>query len=185
MKSNFELISFNETEQNLVLSQLISGGQTGADQAGLFIGEKYGMKTGGTAPQGFKTLVGFNPTLLRDRFHLVESLSPSYKIRTWANVRNSDATIRLATSFESPGEICTKNACVKYDKLVFDVDLKREKEEEYIAKTIDDFINFLSINQIQILNVAGNADRFPRNGFGNHFNSAFSFLDRAFSKLYS
>ena len=39
---------------------IISGGQTGADMAGLMAAKKVGFNTGGFAPKGFKTELSSN-----------------------------------------------------------------------------------------------------------------------------
>jgi RNA polymerase sigma factor (sigma-70 family) len=41
-----------------MVRKVISGGQTGADQAGLFAAEAFGIETGGWMPKGFLTLAG-------------------------------------------------------------------------------------------------------------------------------
>lgn len=74
------------------LSRVISGGQSGADRAGLEVARALGIPTGGTAPKGWRTEYG--PDLdLRDVFGLVESESLGYDARTLANVRGSDGTV--------------------------------------------------------------------------------------------
>jgi len=39
----------------MILHKIISGGQTGADRAGLVVGKSLGLEIGGTAPKGWKT----------------------------------------------------------------------------------------------------------------------------------
>ena len=129
---------------------MISGGQTGADQAGLAAAERFGIETGGHAPKGWKTKNGPNPTLLRGRYGLVESKG-DYKVRTWENVKNSDATIRLCYSFETPGEKCTLNAIEKYERPHYDVALWSIEPADILAE-------WLIENQVEILNVAGNTN---------------------------
>jgi hypothetical protein len=173
------LIQFDEDICHL--RKIISGGQTGADVAGLFIAEEFGIETGGTAPLGYRTLAGNNPKLLKDRFKLEESNKRNYQVRTALNAKNSDGTIRLATNFNSPGEICTLNAISKYKKPYFDIDLKTINTQEAIEQQYASFKKFLISNQIQILNVAGNADRNPF--FGKHFELSCEVLFTFFSLL--
>ena len=66
---------------NLLPEKVISGGQTGADQAGLIAAEKAGITTGGWMPKGFRTLDGPNPGLAA-RFGLREHPSEEYPPRT-------------------------------------------------------------------------------------------------------
>lgn len=172
----------------LRLRQVISGGQTGADQAGLYAAHLCGIKTGGFAPQGFRTLAGNNPMMLKEEFGLEETTQRNYQVRTAMNVKAADATIRLASNFNSPGEICTMNAIRKYGKPFIDIDLKKIDEchqssrDEYIKLKVAEVIQFLIANQVTILNVAGNADRSHASGFGFHFHEASAFLSKVFSK---
>jgi hypothetical protein len=73
------------------LEKIISGGQTGADRAGLEAGRRLGYATGGTAPKGFMTAKGPDPTL--KVFGVVEHASSKYPPRTIANALNSDGTV--------------------------------------------------------------------------------------------
>ena len=137
----------------MLLEMIISGGQTGADQAGLFAAKKYKIKTGGFAPEGWMTLNGPNPKLLRDKFGLAELKGGHYPQRTWANVIISDGTIRFAVTFRTAGEKCTKQAITYCNKPYLDIDLKTEdeREPEKVAKWIEK-------HSIVVLNIAGNSE---------------------------
>jgi hypothetical protein len=93
----------------------ISGGQTGADQAGLAVARKFGLKTGGFMPKGWKTLEGSRPDIA-ELYGMTEHSSPDYRERTWANVELADATIIVVQKQSSPGEICTARAVRHYNK---------------------------------------------------------------------
>lgn len=127
-----------------------SGGQTGADQGGLFAGKKSGLKTGGWAPFGWKTETGPAPWLGTE-YGLKEHPSSRYQKRTEANVANTDGTIRFAISFYTAGEICTLRAIEKHKKTHIDV---------HIAVPIPtiDVITWIINNDIKRLNVAGNRE---------------------------
>lgn len=129
------------------LRKVISGGQTGADMAGLVIAKEFGIETGGWAPRGWLTSDGPNRKLL-EGYGLIES-DGDYKRRTWENVRDSNATLRLAISFNTPGEKCTFNAIEKYKKPWLDVNLLE-------PRPIHEVIEFLVFVQPSILNIAGN-----------------------------
>lgn len=135
----------------LELRKVISGGQTGADQAGLVVAARFGLETGGTMPKGFKTLDGGRPDLAR-RYGLSEHASDSYVPRTFQNAMDGDGTVRLAGKFSSRGEVCTLQACRKYDKPCFDVDLSD-------PPPVADFLNWLVEKKVKVLNVAGNAEQ--------------------------
>ena len=133
------------------LVKIISGGQTGADQAGLQVAEAFGIPTGGWAPKGWITSRGPNPNLLRDRFKLQEHPG-GYPARTFANAKESDGTIRLAYDFTTAGERCTLNGIREAGRPHFDVDLAHPRPAEEAVAWIREY-------GIRILNVAGNRER--------------------------
>ena len=95
------------------LHTVLSGGQTGADRAGLECAKALGLKTGGTAPKGYRTDAG--PDLTLKDLGLVESFSSGYPIRTSQNVKDSDATVWFGRT-DSPGYKCTLRATVVHSK---------------------------------------------------------------------
>lgn len=127
--------------------KIISGGQTGADQAGLAIAKDLGFETGGWAPKEWKTSKGPQQRLL-ESFNLKES-DLGYRGRTHENVRDSNATIRLAVNFETPGELCTMQAINSCKKPWIDINLLDPRPEREI-------IEFLVMVKPSILNIAGN-----------------------------
>lgn len=94
---------------------IVSGGQTGVDQAGLHAAFTHGITTGGWAPNGWITSIGPNQALLRDKFGLKEHRG-GYRPRTLANVKDSDVTVIISRVWNSPGTILTKNGCMKHAK---------------------------------------------------------------------
>jgi len=133
----------------MLIEKVISGGQCGADQAGLAAAKFHNIPTGGLAPYKYMTTEGENPGL-KPLYGLKES-SGSYKDRTWSNVFASDATIRLAVDFNSPGEKCTMNAIINYGRPFFDVPLQQA------PKYIDATVNWILKNDFKIINIAGNS----------------------------
>ena len=128
-----------------MVKKIISGGQTGGDFGGLLAGKKLGIETGGTAPKGYRTDIGPNPSL-KD-FGLVEHSDWNYKPRTIENVKNSNATVWFGNT-DSPGAKLTLGTCKKLGKNAF---VNIETPER--LKQLLDFYN------IQILNVAGNREK--------------------------
>lgn len=135
-----------------MISKVISGGQTGADVAGVRAAKACGIETGGWMTLGFKTLAGPRPEYAEE-FGMKEHSSPAYPSRTYANARDSDGTMRFAVDWSSYGEICTQNAIDYYDKPQFDVDVANIE-----STSIDDAIRWIINNQIKVLNVAGNSE---------------------------
>lgn len=81
--------------------RVISGGQTGADRAALEAARSVNVPTGGTAPQGFVTAKGRDPSL-RQLFGLNElilaqkkriSVGTMYALRSQRNVDDANATV--------------------------------------------------------------------------------------------
>lgn len=138
----------------MTLKKIISGGQTGADISGLIVAKKFGLETGGWMPKGFKTQAGPRPDYA-ETYGLQEHGSESYVPRTFANVKDSDGTIRIAGDLESPGERCTLKAIRQYRRPYFDVDLIDAYPLE--ARAIEAAV-WIQKNQITVLNVAGNSE---------------------------
>lgn len=133
------------------LIRIVSGSQTGADQAGLYAAKECGLETGGWCPKGCPTTNGLNPSLI-EKFGLKETESSKYPPRTFANAKDSDGTIRIAQDFDSKGEQLTLLAINQYCKPYLDIHLKKLLPTKEVAAWILD-------NDIKILNVAGNSER--------------------------
>lgn len=129
--------------------RVISGGQTGADQAGLAAAKMCCIPTGGWMPKGFLTSSGPDPDLARE-FGLKEHAG-GYSDRTGANVRDSDATIRFAASFQTYGERCTLRWLLQFGKPYLDVNVAAPPPPRKVA-------DWLAANRVRVLNVAGNSE---------------------------
>lgn|SRR3954469_5860555 len=158
-----------------MLRKVISGGQNGADQAGIMVAKQFGLETGGHIPKGFRTFFGPDPSLAE--YGLVETVSDTYPPRTKRNVENSKATVRFASNFASPGERLTLRFCNEMERAHTDVELNGQ---HYDAKA-QALAGFIVANNIDILNVAGNADTDKR--YGKHFYDTREILMKAFTIL--
>ena len=128
-------------EIDIPVRKIIAGGQTGIDRMGLEVARDLGYETGGTAPKGFKTENGSDPSLAD--FGLVESTSTDYTVRTEKNVVDSDGTV-LFGNMNSPGSLET-------------VQLLKKHKKPYITNpTVEELIDWFNENNIEVLNVAGN-----------------------------
>ncbi|KAH3765333.1 Circularly permutated YpsA SLOG family [Pelomyxa schiedti] len=78
-------------QQRRLALKVISGGQTGADRAGLEAARQLNLATGGFAPKGWLTEDGPDPGLAN--FGLTQANASGYPARTKMNVDASDATI--------------------------------------------------------------------------------------------
>ena len=124
--------------------KIISGGQSGSDQGGLFGARDAGFPTGGYAPSRFYTEDGPRPALLLD-FGLVDS-GLNYVGRTRLNARNSDFTIWFG-NVDSPGGVATKREVLKAKKVFFDASYA---SPERIAEVLSHSQN--------AVNIAGNRE---------------------------
>ena len=142
----------------MTLKKIISGGQSGADLSGLIAAKSCGIPTGGTMPNGWRTLDGSKPEYA-EQFGMVEHTAWSYVPRTFQNVKESSGTIRFAYNFESSGEKCTLKAIKQYERPYFDVKIKDPAvfsvNELQHPKNVAEWI---VANKIEILNVAGNSE---------------------------
>lgn len=96
--------------------KVISGGQTGVDQAALRAAKRLGIPTGGWMPFGWTTEAGPRPDF-EDLYGMVECQKPGYPVRTRANILNSDATIWLEP-IGSRGYWSTLNAAARHGRTI-------------------------------------------------------------------
>ncbi|MCU0350505.1 MAG: putative molybdenum carrier protein [Flavobacterium sp.] len=133
-------------KKELVLEAFWSGGQYGADLAGLVAGKILGFKTGGTAPKGYRVCNydgsdGSNPDL--KNYGLVEHSSKEYPPRTKQNVQDTDATLWVGYEHSRGGKLTIKTC--------------KELGRDYIINpTSTELRNFVIEHQVKVLNVAGN-----------------------------
>lgn len=123
--------------------QIISGGQTGADQGALVGAKQIGIKTGGWMPRGFLTEAGPCPALA-PLYGMQEHPSPKYPPRTRQNVKDADGTVWVGGSTGLDiGFQCTYNAVERYGKPFL-----RDPDPITLRQWVETW-------HIQILNVAG------------------------------
>lgn len=95
-----------------MIEQIISGGQTGVDQAAWRTAKSVGIPTGGWMPRGFLTEDGKRPEFA-ELYGAKEHSDPGYPMRTYQNVHDSHGTVWLG-SVASAGYKCTHSATRKY-----------------------------------------------------------------------
>ena len=130
-----------------MLTKIISGGQTGADQGGLRAGKLLALDTGGTAPPGWITDTGKAQILLCN-YGLVEGAPDPRKFpkRTKRNILDSDGTV-IFGNVQSPGSRLTAALCYKENKPCI------------VNPTIANFRQWIIDEGVKVLNVAGNRER--------------------------
>lgn len=154
--------------------RVISGGQTGVDQAALRAARTAGLETGGTAPKGWRTLDGPAPWLAE--YGLVQHPRfYTYPPRTEENIRSACLTLRIAKDWRSPGERLTARLAEQFMKPIVDVHPRtldvfdmgaviQYKQWAMARMTPHKFANWLFVSMadtlpVAVLNVAGNSER--------------------------
>jgi hypothetical protein len=130
------------------LDRVISGGQTGADQAGLEAAARLGIPTGGVMPKGFLTEDGPRSDLAAC-YGLVEAGPPAYPERTERNVLLADGTAMFAAE-SSPGSRLTVDLCRQHGKPCLKI-----PHDLPIPEAAMRLRRWLEANAIRTLNVAG------------------------------
>jgi hypothetical protein len=129
---------------------IISGGQTGADRAGLEVARKFSIATGGVAPLGYRTQAGSDLSL--QQFGLSEDTTTNYASRTKKNVLLADATLVFSTLPVSTGSALTINLCIAHQKPYLLVPLP-------VIESPTAIVEWIEKHQVRVLNIAGNRQR--------------------------
>ncbi len=133
------------------MKRIISGGQTGADIAGVKWAKANGLETGGWMPYGFRTDDGKRPEYA-ELYGMRQHPDWRYPPRTELNVKESDGTV-IFGNHKSPGSVLTFNLCRKHERPCLIV--------PYPGTPTDHVMNFgswLRAWKIRTLNVAGNRE---------------------------
>ena len=138
-----------------MLRKIISGGQTGADRAGLDFAIETGLEHGGYVPRGRKAEDG----RIDDRYNLVELSTTSYPARTGRNIEESDGTVIFSLErLLSGGTKLTWGLAKKFGKPllhIYDAPKERISNPDSLCLEVQALTDFLRSNKIEVLNVAG------------------------------
>lgn len=96
----------------MIPRKITSGGQTGADRAGLDFALANQIPVGGWCPKGRRAEDGVVPR----RYQLQEHSDAAYQPRTIENIKDSDLTVVFARSPVSPGSRFTLSQCRRHGK---------------------------------------------------------------------
>ncbi len=130
-----------------MIKKIISGGQTGADQAALDAAIKLDIPHGGWIPKGKITENG----PLSDKYQLDEMPTASYEERTEKNIIDSDGTLIVSHGRLTGGSALTRELAMENGKHWLHIDLNKISQFDAAMK-----INkWLSEKYIEVLNVAG------------------------------
>lgn len=132
----------------LLVHKIISGGQTGVDRAALDAALQTKFPCGGKCPKDRKSEDGCIP----DFYPLKEMSSHDYRVRTKANIADSNGTLIITRRKPEGGTLLTVNAALKTGRpvLVIDVDLAPSLEE-----TTKEITQWCIKHSIITLNIAG------------------------------
>lgn len=148
-----------------IFAKIISGGQTGADIAGVRGAKLLSIPTGGSMPKGWETLDGPHPEYA-ELYGMTEHEKYGYPPRTAQNVKDSDLTIRIAVNLCSAGEVCTLNACKKFHKENLDFHLSKPlamPHRDKIALEAHKLLCYRErLERPLIINIAGNSEKTAR-----------------------
>jgi hypothetical protein len=133
-----------------MIRKIISGGQTGADQAALDAAIKLGIPHGGWIPRGRLTEKG----PLSTKYNLKEMPGTSYASRTEQNVIDSDGTLIISHGELTEGSDYTRKMALKHQRPWLHINLN--KTPAFKAATL--ISAWVTENTIEILNVAGSRE---------------------------
>ncbi len=113
-----------------MIKKIISGGQTGADQAGLDAAIKLDIPHGGWIPKGRLT----ENSPLPDKYQLDEMPTISYIDRTEQNVVDSDGTLIVSHGKLTGGSKLTRELAMENGQTWLHIDLNRTSQFDAAVK---------------------------------------------------
>lgn len=131
-----------------MVTKIISGGQTGADRAGLDVALELGLAIGGWVPRGRRAEDGIVPLKYAG---LAETTSDSYEERTRYNVRDSDATLIFCFGPLAGGSALTASLARSLGRPLLVLDLEQCAAGEAVSL----LRRWLDRERPGVLNVAG------------------------------
>jgi len=130
-----------------MIRKIISGGQTGADQAALDAAIKLGIAHGGWIPKGRLTEKG----PLSSKYDLNEMPATGYASRTEQNVIDSNGTLIISHGKLTEGSDYTRKMALKHHRPWLHINLNKTPA----FKAANLISSWITENTIEILNVAG------------------------------
>ena len=126
---------------------IISGGQTGADQAALDAAITLGIPHGGWLPKGRKTEAGPLPL----RYKLRELGSSRYRERTEKNILSACGTLIISFGPLAGGSALTEALAIRHGRPFLHIDLELI-ESNQATEIVEQWISSMAL---QVINVAG------------------------------
>ena len=124
--------------------RIVSGGQTGVDQAAHQLACELGLPMGGWCPKGRLAEDGTIPA----HFPLQETDSDLPKVRTELNVIDSDGTLVLTVGDPRDGTPLTETLAQRHGRPLLVMDMEQ-------PAAVDAFRQWVAQHEVRVLNVAG------------------------------
>jgi len=131
----------------MALHKIISGGQTGADIAGIDAAVANGIPYGGWLPKGRKTEIG----PLDEKYKMVAMVTGGYLKRTKQNVIDSDGTVILTHGRLTGGSKKTSDFAVALNRPWLHLNMLELSVDDAVTRLLD----WIKQYDIGVLNVAG------------------------------
>ena len=135
------------------LTQVVSGGQTGVDRAGLDAAIFHGIPHGGWCPEGRRAEDGRIP----NQYVLKETTSRNYAVRTEQNVIDSDGTLILFEDPISRGTGLTAKYARQHRRQLYKLDIIEilQWNEGQFDEEVQKVNAWIEKENVNVLNVAG------------------------------
>jgi hypothetical protein len=127
--------------------KIVSGGQAGVERAALDAAMEAGVACGGWCAEGRTAEDGRIP----DRYPVCELAGAGYRTRVQQNVRDSDATLIIASGGPEDGTTKPARYCrfTKRPMILIDADTME------VEAAVTAVAEFIELHQVGVLNVAG------------------------------
>ena len=131
----------------MTIKKIISGGQTGADQAALDVAIKLGIPHGGWIPKDRKEEDGIIP----EKYRLYEMPFTSHTGRTEKNVLESNATLIISYGELTGEPALARKLAMKNGRNWLNIDLNMTP----VVQAVSIISSWIRLYKIEILNVTG------------------------------
>lgn len=131
-------------QNNHLVDKIISGGQTGVDRAALDYSIEANIPHGGWCPLGRIAEDG----IIAEKYHLQETESSEYSVRTYCNVRDSDGTLIIVAGEPMGGTLLTIEFAKQLKKPFHLLNLSEGSNVQGVR-------DWIIQNKIKVLNIAG------------------------------
>lgn len=135
-----------------MIEKIVSGGQTGVDQAALSMAKDAGIAIGGWCPKGGLDANGVN--VLPVYSELKEATTTNPDERTQLNIEDSDGTLIIVPCMPLPVSIV--------DGTRLTIDYAMQKNKPYLVVSLEendaavnDILHWIDENRIAVLNIGG------------------------------